>query len=201
VEDVSVQPRQAADPTQWVEEYGDYLYRYAYSRLRDGNAAEEVVQEAFLAGIRFQAQFSGQGSERGWLLAILKRKIIDYVRSRSRRDAAIVQEETNDPVLTLFDSAGNWKRGAMQWSTSPDRQIESRELWEIVRGCLGHLPQGQSDVFVLSVMENMDNDSICRELDISLSNLWVRLHRARLGLAKCVTSRWFRDEELSDCDQ
>ena len=45
------------DPELWVDEYGDYLYRYAYSRLRDANAAEEAVQETFMAGIRYQNQF------------------------------------------------------------------------------------------------------------------------------------------------
>ena len=48
------------DPELWVDEYGDYLYRYAYSRLRDANAAEEAVQETFMAGIRYQNQYSGK---------------------------------------------------------------------------------------------------------------------------------------------
>ena len=71
-------------PAEWVDQYGDYLYRYAYSRLRDPNAVEEVLQETFLAGIRHHDQFSGRGSERGWLLGILKRKMIDFIRSRAR---------------------------------------------------------------------------------------------------------------------
>ena len=66
------------DPELWVDDYGDYLYRYAYSRLRDANAAEEVIQDTFMAGIRYRSQFGGKGSERGWLLCILKRKIVDY---------------------------------------------------------------------------------------------------------------------------
>lgn len=39
------------DPESWVDQYGDYLYRYAVSRLRDPTAAEEVLQETFLAGV------------------------------------------------------------------------------------------------------------------------------------------------------
>ena len=52
------------DPKLWVDEYGDYLYRYAYSRLWDANAAEETVQETFMAGIRYQSQFSGRGASK-----------------------------------------------------------------------------------------------------------------------------------------
>ena len=180
------------DPANWVENHGDYLYRYAFSRLRDTNAAEEVVQETFLAGIRFQDRYNGKGAERAWLLGILKRKLVDYVRMRTRFNRDGATADGSDPSGQLFDAQGNWKAGAMRFEL-PDREIESRELWDVVKGCLAHLPAGQADVFVLSVMENMDSDQICRELDITPSNLWVRLHRARLSLARCVGSKWLED--------
>ncbi len=185
----------ALDPAEWVDAYGDFLYRYAVSRLRDSSAAEEVVQETFLAGIRHQNQFAGTGSQRGWLTGILRRKIIDHVRSRAKhhRQPGPFDDE-HDPTALMFDEHGRWKKGALP-PVSPDQQIESRELWQIVRRCLTHLPRGQADAFVLSVMEEMESDEVCKELDISPSNLWVRLHRARLGLAKCVGSKWFLDGE------
>ncbi len=174
------------NPEQWVDHYGDYLYRYAYSRLRDANAAEETVQETFLAGIKYHHQYSGKGSEQGWLLGILKRKIVDFVRRRAKHNRVSSYEDETDPTAQLFDAKGNWRQGSFPWSAAPDANMQSKELWEIVRECLTHLPQGQADVFVLSVMEEMDSDEICKELEITPSNLWVRMHRARLGLAKCV---------------
>ena len=185
-----------ADPERWLEDYGDYLYRYALSRLRDGTAAEEVVQETFLAGIRFQDRYSGEGAERAWLLGILKRKIVDYVRMRNRYDRDGSWEDSNDPSAQLFDQNGRWKTDA--FAAAPPDQLESQEIWDVVNNCLQHLPKGQADVFVLSVMEEMDSDQICSELDITPSNLWVRLHRARLALAKCVSARWFADEQVSN---
>lgn len=182
----------ALDPEDWVEAYGDYLFRYAASRLRDPSAAEEVVQETFLAAIRSLEQFAGTGSQRGWLMGILKRKIVDFVRARARRKQQNMGEDEMDPTALLFDENGRWRAGSIA-QVSPDAQIESGELWGVVQGCLKHLPQGQADVFVLSVMEEMESDEICKELGISSSNLWVRLHRARLGLAKCVGSKWFLD--------
>jgi len=183
----------SANPETWVDEYGDYLYRYAFSRLRDTNAAEEVVQETFLAGIRFRERFNGEGAERAWLLGILKRKIVDHVRMRNRYDRDGTSD-TNDPSSQLFNQQGNWKSGA--FAMTPDDQLESKEVWDVVKGCLNHLPPGQADVFVLSVMEEMDTDQICQELNITPANLWVRLHRARLALAKCVGSKWFADQEI-----
>lgn len=186
----------SVNPEHWVDEYGDYLYRYAYSRLRDGNAAEEVVQETFLAGVRYAEQFAGRGSEQGWLTGILKRKIVDFVRRRVKDNRAAAYEDEHDPSTQMFDAMGNWKSGAIKWSPAPDQRQESEELQEVVRECLQTLPKGQADVFVLSVMEDMDSEEICSELDITPSNFWVRMHRARLGLARCVGSKWYEDDEV-----
>ena len=115
------------------------------------------------------------------------------MRNRYDRDGSY--EDTNDPSAQLFDQNGNWKAGAFA-SATPEDQAESKEIWGVVQGCLEHIPKGQADVFVLSVMEEMDTDQICTELGISAANLWVRLHRARLALAKCVGTRWFAHEEV-----
>lgn len=184
------------NPDIWVDEYGDYLYRYAKSRLRDPNAAEEVLQETFLAGVRYSEQFAGRGSERGWLMGILKRKIIDHIRSRIKHDEAMSSENEHDPSEQLFDANGNWKPGAINWSPPPDQQIEMKELQVVVQNCLETLPESQAAVFVLSVMEELDSDDVCRELEITPANMWVRMHRARAGLAKCVGAKWHVDERI-----
>ncbi len=71
----------SVDPNEWVDQHGDFLYRLALSRLRNSEAAEVAVQETFVAGLRAAEQFAGKGSERAWLLGILKRKVIDFVRA------------------------------------------------------------------------------------------------------------------------
>jgi len=183
------------NPETWVEDYGDYLYGYAYSRTRDANAAEEVVQETLLAGVKYSGQYAGKGSVRGWLMAILKRKIIDYFRSRKKHAGASLadDEDAFDPSAALFDQQGNWKPGAFKWAPSPEKNLEMSELSDVVQECLKSIPKGQADVFVLSVMEEMDSNAICEQLSITPANLWVRMHRARLGLAKCVSEKWAGD--------
>ena len=178
------------NPAKWIDEHLDYLYRYAFTRLRETNSAEEVVQETFLAGVRYADQFSGRGTERAWLLGILKRKIIDFVRQRVKHASSASYEDETDLTAQLFDAAGNWKVGAMRWASAPNQKVELDELWDVVKGCLQCLPQGQADVFMLSVMEDMDSTEICEELGITSANYWVRMQRARLGLAKCVSERW-----------
>ena len=145
------------DPEEWVDAYGDHFFRYARSRLRDEGAAEEVVQETFLAGIRYLDRYEGRGSQRAWLMAILRRKVIDHVRARNKLEQSWAGE--NDPTALLFDENGRWKAGVLP-QIGPAEQIESGELWKVVEGCLERLPRGQADVFVLSVMEEMDSQQI-----------------------------------------
>lgn len=89
------------------------------SRLRDENTAEEVVPETFLGDVRFRDRYSGDGAEHAWLLGILKRKLIDYVRRWSRYDSDGCYE------------GGNWKHGAFP-SPTPDTQVGLAEVRYVV---------------------------------------------------------------------
>jgi len=176
------------DPTLWLDRYGDYLYRYASRRLRDPEAAEEVVQETFLAGIRAQDQYAGRGDQRAWLLGILKRKIIDVYRGRQKRTEQSTDETGEDITSLLFDQRGHWKSDSRLLGCWQQNALEQGEFWEALHRCLAGLPQRQADVFSLRELEDQSSAEICKELNITASNLWVLLHRARLGLAKCLES-------------
>ena len=183
----------ALNPTTWVDQYGDYLFRYALSRLRDGDAAEEVVQETFVAALRHVDQYEAKGSERAWLLGILKRKIIDLVRARNRT-TSLADEDSNDPAEALFDRNGSWQKHIRSAGYAPLDSLEREEFWRILRGCLDGLPGRQADVFVLREMDDQGTEEICKELEITPSNLWVILYRARLQLSNCMKSRWHQDQ-------
>lgn len=182
------------DPEEWVDAYGDEFYRYARSRLRDSQAAEEVVQETFLAGIVHQEEYSGRGSQKAWLHTILRRKLIDLLRKRAKLEQSWGGE--TDPTVFFFDEKGRWKPNTLP-QVGPDDRLNTSELWSVVQKCLEQLPAGQADVFVLSVMEEWTSEEICKELQISSSNLWVRLHRARLSLARCVSLKWPAGDKMS----
>lgn len=180
-------------PEEWVDRYGDHLYRFARVRLRNASEAEEAVQETFLSAIAGQDQYSGSGSQRNWLISILRRKIVDAMRRRAKLKRVAANQVGLDSAVLFFDHEGRWKPGSLPYVT-PESGLEARELWQVVHECLKQLVPSQADVFVLSVIEEMSAERICEELDISLSNMWVRLHRARLGLAKCVASKWLETD-------
>lgn len=183
-----VKPGDASDPTEWVDRHGDTLYRFALSRLRNEDSAEEVVQETFVAALRAREQYSGKGAESAWLLGICKRKIVDFIRRRNRPDAAAGGDLGSDPSASLFDAKGNWRLDPRMMKGRPEACLERDEFWQALRGCLGGLSQRQADVFTLREVEEMASQEICKELGITTSNLWVLLHRARLQLTRCMKS-------------
>lgn len=116
------------DPELWIDRHGDTLFRYALSRLRDPDSAEEVVQETFVAALRAVDQYSGAGAEGAWLLGILKRKIVDCVRRRNRPDAGAGTEDGEDPTESLFDPKGNWRFDPRIMGLQPDARLAREEF-------------------------------------------------------------------------
>jgi RNA polymerase sigma-70 factor (ECF subfamily) len=179
-------------PEEWVDVYGDYLYRFAFARLRVASAAEEAVQETFLSGLRNLERFDGRGPQLAWLVTILKRKVVDAIRLRHKRGHI----ESYDPHVIdgeFYDLGMRLVGGSIQ-AEEFQFDVDESEIWQAVRECLEALTQPQADVFVLSVMEQLSTELICQELGISQELVWVRLHRARLALAKCVSRKmnWAR---------
>src|SRR6187402_2806157 len=69
-------------PGRWLSAYGNSLYSYALIKTGDAKTAEDLLQDTFLSGIRAQASFKGNSTEKTWLFSILKNKIIDYYRKK-----------------------------------------------------------------------------------------------------------------------
>ena len=70
------------EPHRWVEKHADFLYSYAQARINDEDLAKDLVQDTFLAALEKATSFRGNSSERTWLVAILKNKIIDIYRKK-----------------------------------------------------------------------------------------------------------------------
>lgn len=145
-----------------------------------------------LSAIRKSEQFIGYASERTWLFAILRRKVCDTLRRGLVNKTKVSIDDEATPENLLFDLNGSWREGAM---ANVDGNLESHELRKIVFQCLRKLPRIQAEIFMLRVLEEKETEDICKELDISTNNYWTRLHRARLGLAKCVSENWPVDGE------
>ncbi len=182
------------DPEQWVEEHGDLLFRFAMSRIGKVDVAEDLVQETLLSALRSVDTFQGHSTERTWLVAILKRKLIDYIRQQKKR-CKLSQNERNDSWAdSLFDERERWKSPPRNWGSRPELSLENEEFWSLFHTCLGKIPKQMAETFRLRELDDQPAKEICKVLQISQENLWVMIHRARLRLWKCLDINWFEGE-------
>lgn len=185
------------DPASWVDQHGDYLFRYAVVRLRDESLAEDCVQEALLSAIQALASYGGKATERTWLTGILKHKIIDHFRKHSR-EVPLDPSETDisvfDPLFERDDEfVDHWhdSLSPRTWRRSPDEALQENEFFGVLQGCMSKLPERVASVFTLREMNGLDTDEICEILAVSSSNFWVMMHRARMALRRCIEINWF----------
>ncbi len=179
----------------FFDERRDDLVRFAVLQLRDESTAEDVVQETLIAAMQGIDRFQGRSSLKTWVFSILKRKIIDVMRSK-QREVSVAQVSSGDEeeldFSELFNKKGFWatEHKPHRW-TEPEDTLEQQQFWTIFELCLDHLPTRTAQVFSMRELLGLDTDEICKELSISTSNCWVILHRARMGLRLCLEQQWF----------
>ena len=186
---------QIEDPESWVDQYGDFLYRFSLSRTKDPSIAEELVQETFLAALKARKNFQGRSSARTWLIAILKHKIVDHIRKQVREQASdkvesIYNAAANDPADTIFNDEGDWRIRPSKWSIDPMKLYEQKEFMDVLYHCLGELPKRQAEAFMMREIDGFSTEEICKVLNISATNSWVMLYRARMWLRRCLENNW-----------
>lgn len=182
--------RETLEPKQWIDNYADYLFNYAVARVSNVDIAKDLVQETFFSGLKSAKNFEGKATERTWLVSILKRKIIDYYRKINSKKA---QSEVRMDFYQEGENEGQWieDRVPQSWQSQSDQLIENQELRHQLDDCIDRLPEKYGMVFRLKTIQGFETEEICNELDITPSNLWVMVHRARTQLRRCMEDNWF----------
>lgn len=185
------------DPAGWVKNHADVMFRYTLVRVGSDDVAENLVQETFLAALKSKDSFSGRSSERTWLMGILKHKMLDHYRKRGREVATEDIEESPDPTDELFDAKGHWAVGPTHWA-DPEGSLERDAFWDVLSACLEKLPERLQRCFSLREVDGLEGPEVCKAMEISETNLWVMIHRARGRLRRCIEASWFvpRAEEV-----
>ena len=179
-------------PEKWVALHADYLFNYTISRINNRDFAKDLVQDTFFAGLKAKDNFLGKASERTWLISILKRKIIDHYR---KINSAKGKAEVKINFYSDGEREGEWieERVPSSWTNEIEKNIENEELNTALENCIDNLPDRYSMVFRMKTIEQFDTEEICKELEITSSNLWVIIHRARTQLRKCMEDNWFKN--------
>lgn len=167
----------------WTTKNYDYLYHYALKKLDDQEIIKDLIQETFLVALQNYEQFERRSSELTWLTAILKHKIYQVYRCRSR-------------CKCLYDA----QLGRNRLSPSrPEKGISSLHLKdpvvakEFVQALASHvasLPISWQQVYELKFMDEVDAATICKQLNLTSSNYWVITHRLKASLKNWYLKSW-----------
>ncbi len=177
----------------WVEAYSDNLYSWALYKTGSKEIAEDLVQETFLAACESLDKFKGKSEPKTWLFGILNNKIADHFR-KVYKTQKINDEENKVFFKKFFDESGNWiKEERPQAWENDEHLLDNEDFVKVLQVCLKELPDTWYSAIQLKFFEQKKGEIICQELQISTTNFWQILHRAKLQLRKCLQAKWFKN--------
>ena len=107
-----------------------------------------------------------------------------------RKDRFEDGEVEADNFDRLFKEDGHWKESPADWG-DPYAAIENSQFLDIFEDCLSRLPKRTARVFTMREILDLKVEEICKEMDITPTNSWVMLYRARMRLRECLQKNWF----------
>ncbi len=182
---------QILNPNLWTDLYFDYLLNYTVVRVNDTEISKDLVQETFFSAFKAIDDFKGESSERTWLIAILKRKIIDYYRKKN-------SIKGKSEVKIGFNNDGkneaDWLEECVAdfgLLSNAESMMVNAELGTVINKCIDLLTEKQAVIFKMKCVEDIETETICKQLGITRSNLWVTLHRAKFQLRNHLEKSWY----------
>lgn len=187
------------NPAEWVKKYGDYLYSVALYKLGNSTLSQDMVQDVFLSALKAKDTFLGHSSEKTWLSVILRNKITDYYRKKNTEPSIEdYLETTSENFHNAFFDNSNDKFGhtlesmlPADWGSNADNRVEGKEFSNILKYCISKIPPRIAGIFLSRYFDDKNAMEICNEFNISSSNYWVIIHRAKLLLRSCLEKNWF----------
>ena len=175
-----------------LAEHRSYLLRFARLQLRNEAWAEDAVSETLLAALARPQAFQQRSQLKTWLVGILKHKVVDLLRERRREVALSADDGRADEELEdlMFQADGHYAAQPADWG-NPEQELSRREFFTVLEACTDQLPATMGRVFLMREWLELSSEEICKELELTPTNLYVLLHRARLRLRSCLELNWF----------
>lgn len=182
----------------WVELYSDTMYSWAFYKTSSKETAEDLVQETFLSAIQSFEKFESRSNPKTWLFAILSNKIVDHYRRQVKNPHLSEQHQSEKGgyylIDNLFDADKQWRKEERPkpWQVESENILDNGEFNKVLQNCMEKLPGTWLSAVQLKYLEEKKGELICQELQITPSNFWQILHRAKLQLRKCLELNWFK---------
>lgn len=177
--------------SNWVNEYTEDMFSWAFHKVSDAELAKDFVQETFLAASEKIDGFKGNSSPKTWLFSILNHKIIDHYRKKTNKTVSFDEHNMN----AFFDEHGSWQHNKIpkDWDNADDNLLDDDNFQTILKKCLNALPEKWAATIKYKYLMQKKPADICQELEITTSNYWQIVHRAKLQLRDCIEVNWFEN--------
>jgi RNA polymerase sigma-70 factor (ECF subfamily) len=163
-----------------IRPYERSVYMMALSYMKNEADAEDVAQEAFLKAFHHLSSFRAEARFSTWLVGIA----LNEARSRLRREGVLRMESIDDTP----EEGGHISPAILRdWREVPSEALERKEVRQMLQKAITNLPEKYREVFLLRDVEELNIVETAAALSITVGNVKVRLHRARLMLQKQLT--------------
>ena len=161
---------------QLVLHYQNAVYNFACRMMGDGDSADDVTQETFVAVYRSIHSYR-EGEFRAWLFRIARNKSLDHIRKRQRHPEPSLDQLTEENDSPTFIGTNDH---------NPEDEQERQEMNRAIQECLDGLSADQRAVILLCDVESFDYSEIATSLELSLGTVKSRINRARQKLQLCL---------------
>ncbi|MDF0604428.1 sigma-70 family RNA polymerase sigma factor [Neisseriaceae bacterium TC5R-5] len=168
------------------------MLRFALLHLQPREEAEDAVQDALAAMLTIDMDTLGQTDPRNYLFGILRNKVIDRLRQKYRPEIGYSEAFPDDLDNTLFNDGGHWVDGVAPstWAT-PDDRLQTAQFFAVLDLCILKLPPKPARVFSMKELLECESEEICTVLNLSKSDYWQCMSRARKQIQLCLNQNWF----------
>jgi len=166
------------------------------SRIAGLNDAEDIAQDVFNKVSSGLGEFQGRSKLSTWIYRIATNTVIDRTRSA-------VHKQASESIS--IDAGDEVPHGVVDQKTlSTDQMVIQKEMRDCINEYIDNLPPDHKIVIVLSEIEGMPNKEIAEILNISLGNVKIRLHRARIRLKALLDEAcefYYTEQNTLACDR
>jgi RNA polymerase sigma-70 factor (TIGR02943 family) len=178
----------------WVNDYNDGLFSWAFYKTSSKETAEDLVQDTFLAAYNKIDSFKSKSQPKTWLFSILNNKIVDYYRlsaKTAKKTVSLSEDKGHEISEGFFDESENWKSTTINPIWNQDEELLDNPDFNIVlKHCMNDLPENWKVAISSKYLTDKKAVEICQDLNITVSNYWQIVHRAKLVLKKCLELKW-----------
>lgn len=158
----------------------DKVYRFIYTKVRDGALAEDIFQDTFIKVVRTLkgGSYNEEGKFLPWAMRIAHNLVIDHFRKKNKvrmvSESSSMREDYN-----IFHTIDNDEKSAQDAMSQVELEKQMVDL-------IDHLPDSQRDILKKRIFKEMSFKDIAEEEDISINTALGRMRYALINLRKLI---------------